>query len=263
MNRINRLFRTKKKDILSVYFTAGFPALDDTCGIITCLADSGVDLIEIGFPFSDPLADGPVIQASNEKALENGMSLSLLFQQLASIRKHTDCALMLMGYLNPVLQFGMESFLEKATACGIDGIIIPDLPIIVYKEQYRQLFIRYGLTPTFLITPQTCRERIDEIDALSDSFIYMVTSDATTGPAGDFKNGQLDYFNSIKQLPLSNPVMAGFGIHNRKGFETVCQYVNGGIIGSSFIRAIATDGDLKNNIRQFIKMFKNDHPAHN
>lgn len=254
MNRIKQLFNKKPKNILSVYFTAGYPAIDDTTNIITTLSGAGADMIEVGIPFSDPVADGPVIQGSNDSALRNGMTLPYLLEQLEGIRSKTQVPLILMGYLNPVMQYGIEAFLAQASKCGIDGIIIPDLPIAEYKAHYQSLFNSHNLEMIFLITPQTSAERVWEIDTLSDSFIYLVTASATTGSSISINAQQEAYFNSIKNLSLCNPLLAGFGIHNKEGFEQVCNHTNGAIIGSSFIKAIANrSSDLQNTIYNFVK----------
>jgi tryptophan synthase alpha chain len=257
MNRINELFSEKSGNILSIYFTAGYPTLDSTADIISALTENNVDMIEIGIPFSDPIADGPVIQGSNDKALQNGMTLSLLFQQLADIRAITSVPLILMGYLNPILQFGMTPFLEKASQCGIDGVIIPDLPLTEFTDQYKDLFKHYDIKMIFLITPQTSTDRVKQIDNLADGFIYMVTSTAITGSDKGFGHTHTNYFELIRQMQLSNPVLAGFGIYDKAGFETVCKYVNGAIIGSCFIKALTNaSGQLAPDIKNFIQTIR-------
>ncbi|RQO29815.1 tryptophan synthase subunit alpha [Taibaiella sp. KBW10] len=255
MNRIDCLFNTKKNRILSVYCTAGYPCLNSTVTVIKTLSEQGVDMIEIGIPFSDPVADGPVIQQSNTVALKNGMTLALLLEQLKEIRTVTSVPLILMGYLNPILQYGMEALLKQAKACGIDGLIIPDLPLREYEQAYQSLFAQYGIAMIFLITPQTAPERIREIDRLSTGFVYMVTAASTTGRQSSFTTQQTHYFEAIQKMDLRNPVLAGFGIHDHTGFHTVCQYVQGAIVGSGFIKAIATGGDaaLQDTIPHFIK----------
>lgn len=252
MNRIDKLFREKKNNILSVYFTAGFPKLDDTAEIIYQLESAGVDQIEIGMPFSDPLADGPVIQQSSQKALENGMSVKLLFKQLAGIRKSIKLPLILMGYLNPVLRFGMEKFLTEACETGIDGIILPDLPVKEYLQSYKQQFDQSGIYNIMLITPQTSAERIKLIAQHSGGFIYMVSSASTTGTLINVFDTYEDYFQKISVMNLKNPRLIGFGIANRDNFRQACLHANGAIIGSSFIRAISKPGTLKENIQQFV-----------
>ena len=254
MNRINKLFKEKKKNILSVYFTAGFPKLNDTVFIINELKNNGVDLIEIGMPFSDPLADGPTIQRSSEIALENGMTIKLLFKQLKNFRNRTsEIPLILMGYLNPVLQYGMEKFCKDAAALGIDGVIIPDLPMQEYLDEYKKMFEKHRLKNIFLITPQTSDSRIRFIDKHTDGFIYMVSSASTTGAKEGIGKGQENYFKRIKAMKLKNSLMIGFGISDHKTFSKACEYANGAIIGSAFIKAIDSKNDLKGNIKAFVK----------
>ncbi len=256
MNRLNQLFSDKKTEILSVYFTAGYPAADDTRTVIKTLADSGVDLIEIGMPFSDPMADGPVIQQSNDKALKNGMNLRLLFRQLEGIRSDVSIPLIMMGYLNPVMQYGIKEFCEKCHELMIDGIILPDLPYEIYTEKYRELFEDFNLHKIFLVSPQTSEERIRKIDAISKGFIYMVSSSSTTGAREKIVKEQEDYFLRLQQMNLKNPRLIGFGISNRETFQRACKYANGAIIGSAFIKALAEEGDLKENIRRFVEMIR-------
>lgn len=253
MNRINLLFEMKKGNILSVYFTAGYPKLEDTITIIQSLQDAGVDLIEIGMPFSDPLADGPVIQQSSQKALENGMNVRYLFSQLTRIRKNISIPLVLMGYLNPVLQFGVEEFCRNADKSGIDGLILPDLPFELYLEAYKDLFDRYKLHNIFLITPETSEKRIRLIDENSSGFIYMVAASSTTGSRNEIEAGQEEYFKRIEAMNLKNPRLIGFGISNKNTFERACQYANGAIIGSAFIKTLSAVEDLHAGINQFVK----------
>ncbi|HEY6162480.1 MAG TPA: tryptophan synthase subunit alpha [Bacteroidia bacterium] len=240
MNKVQQLFTKGKGNILSVYFTAGFPALEDTVPVLEHLVNAGVDMIEIGIPFSDPLADGPVIQQSSERALENGMSLKKLFGQLKDHK--SKAPLLLMGYLNPVLQFGAENFCREAQACGISGVIIPDLPMQEYQEEYKTLFEKYGLVNVFLITPQTSAERIRFIDEHSNGFIYLVSSASTTGVKSGISEEQERYFARVKNMKLKNPLMIGFGISDKKGFEKACAHANGAIIGSAFIKMLNEDG---------------------
>jgi len=254
MNRIQELFSRKKENILSIYFTAGFPKLDDTALILDELEKNGADMIEVGIPFSDPLADGPVIQHSSEVALKNGMSLKLLFEQLSkSAIENPQSAILLMGYLNPVLQYGMENFCKKAKECGIDGVILPDLPLSEYVNEYKDIFEKYGILNIFLITPQTAESRIRMIDEYSKGFIYMVSSASTTGKTTGVNDAQEKYFQRIINMKLKNPVMIGFGISDKASFEKACSYANGAIIGSAFIKAIDGSKDLKNDIHTFIK----------
>ncbi len=236
-NRINQLFETKKENILSVYFTAGFPNLNDTVQIIQELEKNGVDLIEIGMPFSDPAADGPTIQHTSEVALKNGMSLKLLFEQLKEIRKSVNIPLILMGYFNPVLQFGVEEFCKKCNEVGIDGTILPDLPLDEFEENYKSVFTQNNLHNILLITPQTSEKRIRQIDEASEGFIYMVSSSATTGAGKKVEDFHTDYFENIQQMNLKNPRLIGFGISDNATFSNACKYANGAIIGSAFVKS--------------------------
>ena len=220
MNRINQKLQENKK-LLSIYFTAGFPKLNDTVSIIQELEKNGVDLIEIGLPFSDPLADGPTIQESSTQAIENGMTTSLLFEQLKDIRKSVQIPLIIMGYFNPMMQFGIEKFCQKCAEVGIDGLIIPDLPLYVYETEYQAIFEKYHLKNIFLISPQTSLERIQQIDAVSDSFIYMVSSAAVTGSQSGFGLEQMEYFQRIADLHLKNPQIVGFGIKDQETFQII------------------------------------------
>lgn len=255
-NRINQLFVDKKKNILSVYFTAGYPGPDDTVTIIRELEKNGVSLIEIGMPFSDPVADGPVIQQSSHTALANGMSIKKLFEQLQHIREQVKIPLILMGYLNPVLQFGLENFCQKCAETGIDGLILPDLPLDVYREEFRETFEKYGLHNILLITPQTTEKRLHEIDDASTGFIYMVSSSATTGVKNKVSDFLQDYFDRIRQMQLKNPRLIGFGISNRETFENACQYAHGAIIGSAFVKALEAEGKLEDKIAGFVKSIR-------
>lgn len=252
-NRINQLFQNKKENIFSVYFTAGYPQLEDTVGIIQALEKNGTDLIEIGMPFSDPVADGPVIQHSSTVALKNGMSIKKLFEQLATIRETVQIPLILMGYLNPVMQYGVENFCKKCQEVGIDGLILPDLPLSVYQEEFQSVFEKYGLHNVLLITPQTSDARIREIDEASNGFIYMVSTSSTTGVKSNVSDFNKDYFERVSQLNLKNPHLIGFGISNRETFENACQYASGAIIGSAFVKALEQEGTLEERISSFIK----------
>lgn len=241
MNRIqNKLSESKK--LLSIYFTAGFPKLEDTVEIIKQLEKNGVDMVEIGLPFSDPLADGPTIQASGTQALKNGMTTNLLFEQLKDIRKTVSIPLILMGYFNPVLQFGVENFCKKCAEVGIDGLILPDLPLAEFQEQYSKIFKKYGLLNIFLITPQTSEERIREIDSASEGFIYMVSNASVTGSSAGFGLEQINYFEKIASLSLTNPLIVGFGIGDSKTFSQATKNTNGAIIGSAFIKMFSEKG---------------------
>ena len=241
MNRINQLFKNKK-DILSIYFTSGFPKLDDTLEIIKELDSSNVQMIEIGLPFSDPLADGPTIQKSSEIALKNGMTTDLLFKQLNGLRAITDIPVVIMGYFNPILQYGFEKFCRRCKNVGIDGLIVPDLPVEIYQKDYIKITEKFGLNMMFLITPQTSNERINKIDKFSNGFIYMVSSYSVTGARDSFDEYQIDYFNRIKKMKLSNPLLIGFGIGNNNTYKTACKYSSGAIIGSAFIKHIKKNG---------------------
>ena len=251
-NRINKLFQEKKKGILSVYFTAGYPNPEDTVPMIQILQANGVDLIEIGMPFSDPVADGPVIQHSSLVALQNGMSVSKLFEQLKNIRQSVEIPLILMGYINPVLQYGVESFCQKCSEIGIDGLIIPDLPLNVYQEEFKAIFEANNLHNIFLITPQTSEERIRVIDGASSGFIYMVSSNATTGVRASVSDFQKSYFERVNSLSLKNQRLIGFGISNAETFENACHYAAGAIIGSAFVKALDGSGSLDLKVSGFI-----------
>jgi len=255
-NRINELFERKKRNILSVFFTAGYPRLNDTVPIIELLEKNGADMVEIGMPFSDPIADGPVIQQSSDKALKNGMSVGLLFSQLKEIRKTVKIPLILMGYFNPVLQFGVERFCRKCRETGIDGVILPDLPLQEFNERYRHFFEENNLHLILLITPQTDEERIREIDSQSSGFIYMVSSDSTTGLGRQAGDSQTAYFSRIQNLELKNPRLIGFGISDKKSFETACRYAGGAIVGSAFIKALQSSVPLEETVGRFVGCFR-------
>ena len=247
MNRIDEalLKRTsdgsQPKKLLSVYFTAGYPELEDTVPVISALEASGVDMIEIGLPFSDPLADGPTIQASSTLALENGMTTEKLFDQLSSVRETVQIPLLIMGYFNPILQYGIEKFCRKCKETGIDGLIIPDLPVDVYHDKYSNIFEKYGLYNVFLITPQTSEERIRYIDRISKGFIYMVSSASTTGARNRFDQDQLAYFERVSKLELKTPQIVGFGISNHETFEQATKFARGAIIGSAFVKFLKSN----------------------
>ncbi len=241
MNKIqNKLSENKR--LLSIYFTAGYPKLDDTVEILQELEKSGVDLVEIGLPFSDPLADGPTIQASSQEALKNGMTTDLLFQQLKDVRATVSIPLILMGYFNPVLQFGVENFCKKCAEVGIDGLILPDLPLAEYEEHYAEIFKKYELINIFLITPQTSEERIRQIDSASEGFIYMVSSASVTGSSDGFGEEQENYFERIASMKLNSPLIVGFGISDSKSFQQATKNTNGAIIGSAFIKMLSEKG---------------------
>ncbi len=244
MNRINQKLKEDKK-LLSIYFTAGYPALHDTLHVIEELEKSGVDMIEIGLPFSDPLADGPTIQNSSTAALKNGMHTELLFDQLKDVRNTVSIPLIVMGYFNPMLQYGVAAFCKKCNEIGIDGIIMPDLPLDVYQAEYEETFKKYGLINVFLITPQTSDSRIRAIDEASDGFIYMVSSASVTGSRSGFGNTQTDYFERIAGMDLKNPQIVGFGISNSETFEAATKTAKGAIIGSAFIKHLTAKGTSK------------------
>ncbi|MEN8123917.1 MAG: tryptophan synthase subunit alpha [Bacteroidota bacterium] len=257
MNRINKKLQEDNLStgkILSIYFTAGYPKLDDTVSIIENLESAGVDMIEIGLPFSDPLADGPTIQQSSTEALKNGMTSEILFSQLENIRKKVNIPLLIMGYFNPIMQYGVEKFCKKCAEIGIDGLIIPDLPVDVYYEKYQTFFEKYNLVNVFLITPQTSKERIKFIDSISQGFIYMVSSASTTGTQNSFGESQKNYFKKIAEMNLRSPQIIGFGISNKETFELATQYAKGAIIGSAFVNFIIKNPI--NNIINFIKTIR-------
>jgi tryptophan synthase alpha chain len=256
MNRIDKLFQEKKNNVLSIYFTAGHPAIDTTNTIIKTLSNAGVDMIEIGMPFSDPIADGPVIQKSSYVALKNGMNLKILFEQLKEIRKTVDIPLLLMGYLNPVIQFGIENFCTCCRNVGIDGLIIPDLPLDSFIGEYKSVFEKYGLYNIFLITPQTSNDRIKLIDESGRGFLYMVAASSITGIRGGFEKYQLDYFKRVKEMNLKSPTIIGFGISDSSTFQTACQHAHGAIIGSAFVKTLEEEGNISDNIKEFINSIR-------
>lgn len=251
MNRIDQLFSQKKKNVLNVYCTAGYPALNSTTEVLTALEQSGADLVEIGMPYSDPLADGPVIQQSNMIALNNGMSIQVLFEQLKEIRKSVQVPLILMGYMNPIIQYGLEKFCAAAAEVGVDGIILPDLPMYEFETEYRKLFEQHDLRFIFLVTPETSEARIKKIDQLSSGFIYAVSSSSTTGNNKAIENQQ-DYFRKLQDMKLTNPVLVGFGIKDKQTFTAACAYTNGAIIGSAYIKALENSTDINTTTKDFL-----------
>lgn len=253
MNRITSLFSTKNKEVLNVYFTAGYPHLEDTVTVIRALENANVDLIELGIPYSDPLADGTTIQNSSSIALKNGMTLSILFDQVKKARTTQSIPIILMGYYNQMLQFGVERFLSLASSVGVDGLIIPDLPMNIYEQKYKLLFEKYNILISFLITPQTSDERIRKADKLSSAFLYMVSQSSITGKTKDISNDQLSYFQRIEQMNLSTPRLIGFGIHDHETYSNACRFSNGAIIGSEFIRQISKKESLNTIIPSFIQ----------
>ncbi|WP_210464686.1 tryptophan synthase subunit alpha [Rufibacter roseolus] len=255
-NRLTRLFQEKSGNLLNIYFTAGYPKLEDTVTILEELEAAGADLVEIGMPFSDPLADGPTIQASNMVALENGMSIKTLLQQLEGVRENVTLPIILMGYLNPVMQYGFERFCEDAARVGVDGLILPDLPFAEYEEEYKPILEKHGLSLIFLITPQTSEARIRQIDKLTNSFIYMVSSASTTGSQVQASDSQQAYFSKVKNLGLKNPLLIGFGISDKPSFEMACLSAHGAIIGSAFIKALQQPEEVRQNVRSFLKTLR-------
>ncbi len=273
-NRLTRLFAQKKTGVLNIYCTAGYPQLNSTVEVIKALQNNGADIIELGIPYSDPIADGPVIQQSNMQALQNGMTIKILFDQLHNLRKRPSLGgvgeatpIILMGYLNPVLQFGIEKFCEAASKAGVDGIILPDLPMYEFETEYGQYFKKYDLHFIFLITPETGKERIRQIDKLSSGFIYAVSSSSTTGNDKQLTescgqtddktvNAQESYFKKLQSLNLLNPVLVGFGIKDKKIFDAACTYTNGAIIGSAYINALKDTEDIDRTTKDFIKGIK-------
>lgn len=256
-NRINEVLANNKKGILSMYYTAGFPTLNDTPLIAESLAKAGADIIEIGIPYSDPVADGPTIQESNTIALKNGMRVSLLLEQVKVIRKNVTVPIILMGYINPVLQYGVEKFAKDASDAGVDGVILPDMPMDEYIEHYKIVFDSLNLSNTFLISPTTSEERIRKIDAVTDGFIYAVSASSITGAKGKFEKPQLDYFDRLKKMKLKNPYLIGFGISNHETFTTATQYGAGAIVGSAFVDLLKRSNDLNADITAFVKSLKN------
>jgi tryptophan synthase alpha chain len=245
MNRLNELFNRKQEPLLSIYFTAGYPQLNSTLDIAEALEEAGADFLEIGFPYSDPLADGPVIQQSSQKALENGMTVEILFQQLKDLRKRVSIPILLMGYFNPVLQYGVENFCNACAAVGVDGVIVPDLPMYEYEGMYKDCFLGNGISNIFLITPQTSDERIRKIDELSQGFIYLLSSSSTTGSNLALSAETEQYFSRIRQMKLNNPAMIGFGISNRDSFDKAAQYTRGAIVGSAFVKFLDQPDAMK------------------
>jgi tryptophan synthase alpha chain len=255
MNRINELFENKKEGILSIFTTAGYPRLDCTVEVLESLQNSGVDMIELGMPFSDPLADGPVIQNSSSIAIENGMTLKVLFSQLEGFRDKINVPVILMGYVNTVMQYGFEAFCAKCDQVGIDGLILPDLPLFEYETLYKDMFEKQGLLNVFLITPQTSDERIHKLDQASEGFLYLVSSASTTGST-KVVTGVEDYLKRIQDMNLKSDTVVGFNIKDHQTFSAACKYSNGAIIGSAFVKAIAKSEDLNGDISNFVEMIK-------
>ncbi len=251
MNRIDALFARKQKNILSVFCTAGYPQIDNTVDVLKSLQQNGVDMIELGIPYSDPLADGPTIQQSSVQAINNGMSITTLFGQLKNARREISIPLILMGYLNPVIQFGMEKFCEEAEKCGIDGLILPDLPEIEFQTKYKKLFDQHNLKFIFLVTPDTSADRILLLDQLSTGFLYAITSSSTTGSGKNMIDVE-QYLERLNKMNLKNPVIAGFGISDKESFQSACKHAAGAIIGSAYIRALSSPTNIEETTRTFL-----------
>ncbi|RYD94169.1 MAG: tryptophan synthase subunit alpha, partial [Sphingobacteriales bacterium] len=248
----HNLFANKKSNLLSIYFTAGYPTLNSTVDIAEALEKAGVDFLEVGFPYSDPVADGPTIQQSSEQSLENGMTLNVLFEQLKDLRKRVSIPILLMGYINPMVQYGIERFCKKAAEVGVDGVIVPDLPMYEYEKVYSGYFKENNLSNIFLVTPNTSEERIRKIDGLTDSFIYLLSSSSITGGSLQVSSNIEDYYNRIQSMELANPAIIGFGISNSQSYNKACQYAAGAIVGSAFVKHLATENYLEG-IPEFIK----------
>jgi tryptophan synthase alpha chain len=262
MNRIVSLFKNFKAQgertgLLNVYFTAGFPALNDTMRVLRALQDGGADLVEIGMPYSDPVADGETIQKSNDQALENGMSVKILFEQLRDMRETISVPVLLMGYINPVLQFGIENFCHKCAETGVDGLILPDMPMDVYLNEYKSIFDTYGLLNIFLVTPQTSEARIRQIDDVSEGFIYTVSSASVTGSKSGVSTDMESYFERLDSMKLKNERLIGFGIKDHATFKMASSHAAGAIIGSAFIRVLQESTDLEQDIKSFVREVKN------
>ncbi|MFT4665603.1 MAG: tryptophan synthase alpha chain [Polaribacter sp.] len=255
-NRLTKLFTQGKKGLLNIYCTAGFPRLQDTVPIIKALEKSGADIVELGIPYSDPLADGPVIQKSGSKALENGMTVNVLFEQLKDLRKDVNIPIVLMGYINPVLQYGIEAFCAKCAEVGVDGLILPDLPVDQYMDNYQPIFEKHNLSNIFLITPRSSDARIQYLDQCSSGFIYAVSTLSTTGSASANMNASDEYLKRIGNMGLKNPILTGFNIKDKESFDVASRHTDGGIIGSAFIRHIENSRDLDTDIQQFIYKIK-------
>ncbi len=255
MNKLDKIFSSGKKNILNIYCTAGYPNLESTTPVMLALQQHGADIIELGIPYSDPIADGPVIQQSNMQALENGISIKKIFSQLNAIKHQLNIPVILMGYLNPVMQYGLEKFCKDAAAAGVSAIILPDLPMYEFEHVYKSLFEKYGLHFIFLISPQTSTERILKADKLSNGFIYAVSSAATTGKETNFSK-QESYFKKIKKMQLKNPVLIGFGIKDKTTFNLACRYASGGIIGSAYIKALQSSSNIEETTALFINAIR-------
>ncbi|MGN6491362.1 MAG: tryptophan synthase subunit alpha [Agriterribacter sp.] len=252
MSRLQELFKRKQNKVLNIYCTAGYPALNSTLEVMQALQENGADIIELGIPYSDPLADGPVIQESGGVALHNGMTIKVLISQLQQLRSTVSVPVILMGYINPVLQYGFERFCKDVSAAGVDGLILPDVPIREFETEYGPVLKKYGLDFIFLVTPETSEERIRKIDALSTGFVYAVSSSSTTGKDKNFSDVEL-YLKRLKSMQLKNPVLVGFGIKDKTSFESACLHANGAIIGSAYIKALQADKDMKAATKKFLE----------
>jgi tryptophan synthase alpha chain len=257
MNKLQNKLHDKKENLLTIYFTAGYPELNDTGTIIKELEASGADIVEVGMPFSDPVADGPTIQASSLQALKNGMGIKVLLEQLNTIKNEVDIPILLMGYINPIWKYGVEKFMADCEKAGVSGLILPDIPLDEFKKDYQKLYERHNLSSIFLITPQTTNERIKAYDEACTGFMYMVSSASTTGSGKTVDSQkQQDYYMRVKNLKLKNPTQIGFNIKDKTSFDRACQFANGGIIGSAFIKKLAEQGDLKKKVREFVESIR-------
>ncbi len=260
-NRITKLFENKDSNILNIYFTAGYPSLEDTVPVLESLEKSGVDMVEIGMPYSDPMADGPIIQQSNDQAIKNGMSIAKLLEQLKGIRDKITIPILLMGYVNPVMQYGIEKFCKDIASIGIDGLILPDLPFAEYNDLYKKVFENNNLSNIFLITPQTSVDRLKLIDGSSKGFLYIVSTHSTTGNASKDIGEQESYFKRVNDAGITNPTLIGFNIKDKSTFEKACNHANGAIVGSAFVKLLGESKDLDKDISEFVKSIRSSQKA--